>query len=320
MTHLRQLCCLILLLLGAAGSGLRADSVVGASGVATPPSPTASDPVPEASAVRVISQTLGSDELLLAVASPGQIVALSHLARDARYSSIANEAAGLPQLSPTCDAETALALRPTLILCADYSRPELINQVRKAGIRVLIFSKYSSLEDAYANLRMLARELGAEAEARAERVIAESKERVQRLARRLEGVKPVRVLAPSVYGLIPGSHTTFQDLCDHAGAENVAHTLGGLRGHQPPPSERLLSWPVDRVVVSGATVAEGLAPYKAMQPYSFMAAVREGRAVAVRGCILSCISHHRVDGYEELARALHPERFDSAPASGGSAQ
>jgi iron complex transport system substrate-binding protein len=40
-----------------------------------------------------------------------------------------------------------------------------------------------------------------------------------------------------------------------------------------------------------------------------MPAVREGRAVLLKPHLLSCVSHYRIDGYEMLARALHPEVF-----------
>ena len=299
MTPMRQLCCLILLLSGAVASGLRADPV----GTLDP------------AQVRVISQTVGSDELLLALADPSQIVALSHLSRDARFSAVSAEAQSYPQLSANCDAETVLALKPTLILCADYSRAELVSQVRKAGLHVIIFNRYNTLADAYANLRLLARELGPRSEARAEQVIADCEARVDALAKKLAPVRPVRVLAPSVYGLVPGDGTTFQDLCNHAGAENLASTLGGLHGHVPPPSERMLAWPIEQLVVAGESLDKALAPFKATPPYHFMPAVREGRAVLVRSFILSCLSHRRIDGYEELARALHPEVFAGEPVT-----
>ena len=40
-----------------------------------------------------------------------------------------------------------------------------------------------------------------------------------------------------------------------------------------------------------------------------MDAVKSGRAVLVRPYLLSCVSFHRLDGYEELARGLHPGAF-----------
>lgn len=256
--------------------------------------------------VRVVSQTVGSDELLLALAEPAQIAALSHIARDPDFSAVAAEAAAYPQIAMG-DAETILRFHPTLVLFADYSRPEIVAQVQRAGVRVVIFDHYDSLDDAYANLRTLARDLGAET--KAEAVIAACETRVAELRRRLSAVAPLRVLAPSTYGLIPGRDTTFQDLCDHAAAENIAATLGNLRGHVPPPSEKLLTWPIDRIVLAGRDRDAAIAVFAKLSPYQFLPALRERRVVLLEPYMLSCVSHRRIDGYEMLARALHPAAF-----------
>jgi iron complex transport system substrate-binding protein len=259
--------------------------------------------------VRVVSQTVGTDELLLALAEPDQIAALSHLSRETMYSAVAKEAANYPKLAQNTDAEGVLKYEPTLVLCAAYSRAELVAQVRRAGVRVFVIEKYESLADAYANLRALARELGPPAEQKAGRLIADCEARVAALREKLKGVKPVRVIAPSTYGVMGGADTTFQDMCDHAGAENLAATLGNLRGHAVPPNETMLTWPVDRVVLAGENKARALAPFLTLPPYQFMPAVREGRIALIESWQLSSVSHHRVAAYERLARELHPEIF-----------
>lgn len=263
----------------------------------------ASGPVP-----RVVSQTVGSDELLLAVAAPEQVAALSHLARDPVFSAVAEEAMAFPQIT-LGDAETILRFRPTLVLFADYSRAELVEQVRRAGVEVMIFDRYASLGEAHANLARLAAALGPEAEARAARIAGADTARLAALRARLLDARPVRVIAPSTYGVIAGAGTTFQDLCDHAGAENLATTLGGLRGHAAPPAEELLTWPIERVVLAGDSPDAALAPYRKLPPYRFMPVVREARAALIPGWMLGCVSHRRIDAYEALARALHPEAF-----------
>jgi iron complex transport system substrate-binding protein len=266
----------------------------------------AAEPQSAPAPARVVSQTVGTDELLLALAEPTQIAALSHLARQAEFSAVATEAEKYPQLA-LGDAESVLKFSPTLVLCADYSRAELVSQLRRAGVRVLVFDRYKTLDDCYANLRTLAAELGAGP--KAEALIARCRERVADLDRRLHGVRPVRVIAPSVYGVIAGADTTFSDLCARSGAENLAETVGHLRGHAPAPSEKMITWPVEAVVVKGDNTERALAPYRELMPYKLMPAVREGRAVLVAPCLLSCVTHLRIDAYEQLARQLHPEVF-----------
>jgi iron complex transport system substrate-binding protein len=257
--------------------------------------------------IRVVSQTVGTDELLLALAEPGQIAALSHLARDDDYCVAAAEARRYPSLPSNGDAESVLRFNPTLVLCADYTRAEMVAQLRRSGTRVVIFDRYFTLADSYENLRMLGRELGSEK--RAERIIAGCEARVAALEARLQHTRKVQVIAPSTFGMIPGSQSTFQDLCDHAGADNLACTLGHIVGHGVQPSEAMLTWPVDCVVVAGANIGSALAPFRTLPPYEFMPAVKAGRAVLLPPAQLSCVSHLRVEGYEILARELHPEAF-----------
>ena len=134
--------------------------------------------------------------------------------------------------------------------------------------------------------------------------------RAAKLRERLVGATPVKVIAPSTYGVIGGAGTTFQDLCDFAAAENLAATLGGLEGHAPIPREQMLTWPVEKVVVSGDDVDSALAPFRRLPPYQFMPAVREARVALIESYMLSSVTHHRIEGYERLARELHPERFE----------
>jgi len=257
---------------------------------------------------RVVSQTVGTDEFLMAVADPGQIAALSHLSRDPSFTAIADRAADFPHLRINGDAENILQFGPTLVLFADYSRAELVEQIRRAGVTVLVIDRYDSLEDAYANLRRLAVELGTEP--RAEAVIEDCETRVAILNEKIDGRPPVRVIAPSTYGRLPGAQTTFQDLCDHAGAENLAAVLGHLVGHARPPVEQMLTWPIDTVVLAGDSLDLAIRPYLELAPYSLMEAVRDRRAVLLESWQLACVSHHRVSAYEKLARALHPEAFE----------
>ena len=70
---------------------------------------------------RVVSQTVGTDDLLMAIAEPSQIAALSHLARDERYSPRARDAGRFPCLT-NGEAEDILRFRPDLVLVASYTQ------------------------------------------------------------------------------------------------------------------------------------------------------------------------------------------------------
>ena len=196
------------------------------------------------------------------------------------------------------------------MLVADYSRGELVSQLKRAGVELMSFDQYATMDDALENLRRLARRLGPDAEVRAADVIANVEQRMTTLADRLEGVRPVKVIAPSTYGIISGGGTTFQDLCNHAAAENLAITVGELTGHADIPRERMLTWPVEQVVLAGYDLEQTIEPFLTLIPFRFMEAVKERRVALIEPYMFGSVSHYRLDGYEQLARQLHPERFE----------
>jgi iron complex transport system substrate-binding protein len=254
---------------------------------------------------RVVSQTVGTDDLLLALAAPGQIAALSHLARDERYSPSFQAARQVACLT-NGEAEDILSYNPDLVLVASYTQVEVVNLLRRAKVNLLIIEKFETLEDLYANTRRIGKAL--DREARAEALIAQWQQRVAALRRRLQGVKPVRVLAVGLYPFTAGAETSFQDLCEHAGAINVA-AEAGLKGHVPTPGEQVLSWRTDVLVAPGEPGLDMLARLKELAPYKFLPALKQGRVVELPGALMAATSQARIDAYERLAKALHPERF-----------
>jgi iron complex transport system substrate-binding protein len=254
---------------------------------------------------RVVSQTVGTDELLMALAEPAQVAALSHLARDPRFSP-ASEAARRFQVLRTGDAEDILRLRPDLVLVASYTLAETQVLLRRAKVPLLVLDRTETYGDLVRNTRALAQALGRAQ--RGEALVAEWDRRVASLRQRLGGVRPVRVLAAGLYPFAAGSDTTFQDLCDHAGALNVA-AEAGLRGHAPMPTERALGWKIDFLVVPQEPGGDTVAQLRDLLPYRLMPALREGRVVQLPAALMSATGQARLDAYEALARALHPERF-----------
>ncbi|BDU75084.1 ABC transporter substrate-binding protein [Mesoterricola sediminis] len=252
---------------------------------------------------RVVSQTVGTDELLAALAAPGQVAALSHLARDPAFSPDVKGLSRHPCLR-SGTAEDVLSFRPDLVLAATYTAPETLALLRRARVPLVVLDRFETLDDLYDACRRVGAALGRPA--RAEELIAQWRARVADLDRRLKGVRPVRVLAVGAYPFTAGLGTTFQDLCDHAGALNVAAEQG-LRGHQPTPSEKLLTWNVECLVTDrNENMAARL---RAMPPYKYMRAMKEGRLVEIPGPLMSATGQARLEAYEWLARALHPERF-----------
>ena len=259
---------------------------------------------------RVVSQAIGTDDLLLALADPGQIAALCHLAHDPLYAPDAALAKRYPTLKGS-SAEDILSFKPDLVLMTSFSPPDSVALLKKSGVKLYILDKYETLEDVYASLRRVGDLLGQRQ--RAEDLITSCRARVSALADVLKGVKPVRVTSAGVYPYISGSGTSFHDLCRHAGAVNVA-AEAGIKGIAPIPSEKLLSWRIDVLVGPTEHRPDETGPrlidrLNDISPFRFLQAYKQGRVVEIPGALFAATSHHRITAFEMLARALHPDRF-----------
>ncbi|MDR2562110.1 MAG: ABC transporter substrate-binding protein [Holophagales bacterium] len=259
---------------------------------------------------RVVSQAIGTDDILLALAEPSQIAALSHLAHDPLYAPDAKSAKKIPTLKGS-SAEDILRFKPDLVLMASFSPPDSVAVLKRAKVKLYIMEKYETLEDVYECLRQVGDLLGQRK--KADKLIAECRERINSLEKTLKGAKPIRVLSAGVYPYISGSDTSFQDLCDHAGAINAA-AEAGIVGVVPTPPEKMLSWQID-VLVGPTEHRQGEAGQKLtdrlkdVAPYRYLDAYKKGRVIEIPGALFAATSHHRIDAYEMLAKALHPDKF-----------
>src|SRR5688572_11529517 len=80
---------------------------------------------------RIVSQTLGTDEILLAVCPPERVAAVSNLAEDGDYSNAVEEARRIPNRT-TEGPEQVLQFKPDLIFVASYSRAETVELLKSS--------------------------------------------------------------------------------------------------------------------------------------------------------------------------------------------
>ena len=114
-------------------------------------------------AARVASLNLCSDEYLLLLAPPGQIVSVSKLAHDPQESVLAPLARRFPRNGGRL--EDVLRFRPALVLTMGGGGRSTAAIARALGIRVLVLPLPASLDAVAANLRQVAAALGEETRA-----------------------------------------------------------------------------------------------------------------------------------------------------------
>ena len=87
----------------------------------------------DARPMRIVSLNPCLDAILLRLAEPARVAALSHYARDSRTSAVAAEASSFPFTYET--AEEIVALRPDLVLASRHTAIATRNALERLGMR-----------------------------------------------------------------------------------------------------------------------------------------------------------------------------------------
>lgn len=169
---------------------------------------------------RVASINLCTDQLLMTLADPAQILGLSPYSRDAARSWAATEAKKYRRLSG--EAEDVLMLRPDVVVASRYMKRTTRELLKQQGMRVAEFDIAKSIDDVKEQIRRMGDLVGhpdrAEAQiARLDAAIARAREAVAR--------KPYRVLALSRRGWVSGDDSVTSALLSITGLSNAASGL-----------------------------------------------------------------------------------------------
>lgn len=113
-----------------------------------------------ASALKVASLNLCTDEYLLLLAKPGEIASVSRLAQNPSESSLWRQAQAYP--ANRGSIEQVIAHRPTLLLTMGGGGRSSGQLARRMGVKTIDLPYASSIADVAVNMRRIARALGDE--------------------------------------------------------------------------------------------------------------------------------------------------------------
>jgi iron complex transport system substrate-binding protein len=170
---------------------------------------------------RIASINLCTDQLLVTLADPAQILGLSPYSRDRARSWDPAKAAQFPKLSG--EAEDVLVLRPDVVVAGRFTKRATRELLKENGLRVVEFDAARSLDDVKKQIRQMGDLVQHPDRAAAEihrmdAAIAHAREVATR--------KPYRVLALSRRGWVSGGDSLTSSLLATAGLGNAATELG----------------------------------------------------------------------------------------------
>ena len=174
---------------------------------------------------RIASINVCTDQLLMTLADPPQILGLSPYARDPARSWAAAKAGQFPQLSGT--AEDVLILKPDIVVAGRFTRLATRQLLKDKAVRVVEFDSARSLDDVKKQISLMGDvtwhpDRAAAEIARLDVAIAH--------ARQVAARRPYRVLPLSRRGWVSGGDSLTSSLLANAGLSNAASDLGFKSG------------------------------------------------------------------------------------------
>jgi iron complex transport system substrate-binding protein len=199
-----------------------------------------------ASLPRIASMNVCTDQLLITLADPEQILGLSRFSRDAWQSFAADDARRYPILSG--GAEDILVRRPDIVVASLFDKRSTRELLKEKGLHLAEFAVPRNLDEVKAQIREMGEIAGHPDRAAAE--IARLDAAIAR-ARRAVAVKRYSVLPLSRRGWVSGSDSLVSSLLIETGLFNAAGDLGvGTGGYAS--LEAIVSLKPDFILVSEA--------------------------------------------------------------------
>ncbi|MCK1639893.1 ABC transporter substrate-binding protein [Bradyrhizobium sp. 157] len=198
-----------------------------------------------ASPPRMVSMNVCSDQLLLTLADPEQILGLSRFARDG-WQSQAGDISRYPVLSGA--AEDVLLLKPDLVIASAFDKRSTRELLKAKGLHLAELAVPRNLDEARAQIREVGDMTGHPDRAAAE--IARLDAALAR-ARRAAAERHYRVLPLSRRGWVAGSDSFLGSLLSEVGLRSAAGDLGFTFGGFAS-LEAIVSLRPDFIVVSNA--------------------------------------------------------------------
>lgn len=192
---------------------------------------------------RIVSLNSCLDAMLVHLADRGQIAALSHYARDARASTVADQARTLPYTWES--AEEVIDLMPDLVLASQHSALATRNALKRLRVPVQRFKVPKSVEESLDQVREVARLIGHPD--RGEAMVARIGAAIA-AARPAPGARRLTALIYQPNGFAAGPGTLVDEMMSEAGFDNVARRFG-LKTWGNVGLERLLADPPQVLLV-----------------------------------------------------------------------
>lgn len=256
--------------------------------------------------------TLGPSivETLFAIGAGSQIVGRED------FSTFPPEAIEIPSIGSTfggLPTEAILALEPDLVIAPQIYSAEQVNALRQVGLTVYYQNNPTDFDSLYANILRLGELTGKLTEA--EILNTDLSNRVAAVLSALEAIESQPKVFYELDATDPqnpyttGAGTFIDVIIGLAGGENIGKELQGDFAQMS--SEEIILQNPDVILLADAEYGVTIESVEARPGWDAITAIVEDKVFPFSSYLLSVPGPRLVDGLEEVARLLHPDRFPS---------
>ena len=262
---------------------------------------------------RIVSLTLATDEITLALVGPERMLALTDYADEEGLSNITTIAKAVPNRVGG-DAEAILALKPDLVISPDWWRVETAMTLRQMGIPVYMYKTPNNISTVKESILAIAEAVnepqkGKELIFNMDAVLEDVRQRTQTIA---PEAKKTAIWYSMMVASGKGSH--FEDICNYAHLNDGA-ALAGVKRGESLPKEALIRVNPDLLLMPNWTnkgkldVAQVRREVENDPALQGVKAVQNHQLITVPDRYLYCISQYIVYGVRDIAQAAYPQLF-----------
>lgn len=265
--------------------------------------------------LRIITASIGHDEITLALVPGERLVAVGEVSQIATYSNVADLVQDRPII--TRDPETIIAQSPDVVVTSPFYPAEGVDALQRAGIPVIQTELEQGPESRINAILLMGYIFGEE-----ERAWAFADE-VRARFDALVGVTDAKDAKPRVLALtqysdtlwVAGAKSTEGGVIEAGGGINAA-AEAGIEGNQTTSLEGVIAMAPD-VIVIAQPLEFGAEEFReslfANEALSEVPAIKSQSVYVVESKHFTTLSFWNIRGAEDLARILWPEDFPNPP-------
>lgn len=198
---------------------------------------------------RIMTLSMGLDNVVLGLVPPEKMVAINYLADDQKSSNIVKYGQQIQQKIKKPSVERIMSLRPEVVFVNVWTDSTIITSLRDLGVRVIVLNNPKDIEGVRKNIRAVSQVL--QMETKGNELIGKMDAKLEDIHKKLEkhiakGKKNVVLLSlMTSYG---GSGCIYDDMCKEAGVINGISAIG-LKNGQALSKEMFLKTKAELILM-----------------------------------------------------------------------